>query len=149
MWCRYDVWYLDHRTKFARKVSLMRLHFTTIKDLPYNEEPELTWSRKTSIFLLSPHRPIILLLQCPGPRWTQRISLILLYTRGSFLWASSFSSYPRCSWAIEWEVRPGSVTLSVKELNVLTNGTSAGSIALLVRINSRNIQYGVKVAYRF
>ena len=45
-------------------------------------------------------------------------------------------SYLRCSWTIEWEVRPGSVVLSIREFNVLTNGTSAGSIAILVRRDS-------------
>jgi len=48
-----------------------------------------------------------------------------------------------CSSKIEWEVRQWSVAFSLKKSNVLTNGTSAGSIAILVRNDVLGVKYGV------
>jgi hypothetical protein len=62
------------------KIPLMRL---TIKDLAYNEELNLSKAAKLQFFFCPLTTLIIVLLQYP--RWTQRVSLILLYTRESFL----------------------------------------------------------------
>ena len=48
-----------------------------------------------------------------------------------------------CSSTIEWEVRQWSVAFSPRKFNVLISGTSAGSIAILVRDDFWGVKYGV------
>jgi len=84
--------------------------------------------------------------------WWMKVWSTLSKTQGSFLWAFSFSLVCKRSWTIEWgsTVHHWFVPLSAREFNVLvTTGMSAGSVAILVRSDSWDLQYSGRAGLPF
>jgi len=108
-----------------------------IRNSAYNEELD-TWRCKASLAFNLLTRIVALLLH---PRWMQIVWPPLLRTWGPFLWVLSFIPIHGCSSCIKWEVCQWSVAFSVKEFNSLTDGTSVGSITILVCSDSLHKQW--------
>jgi hypothetical protein len=80
---------------------------------------------------------------------TNSVASSIAYTR--IVSVSFLLSHPnaRYSSTIEWEVRQWFVAFSLRKSNALTNGTLAGSIAILVRKNFWGMQgTALMLAYR-